>query len=79
MPEYQPASSFQLSAIERPRCPKCHQPRMFLSKIEAGPSDFDYRTFACSKCDRVQTMIISSDPMQTDMRGWLDGELRPPV
>ena len=51
---------------------------MLLSKIEAGPSDFDYRTFECSKCDRVRTMIISKDPMESGMRGWLDGDLKAP-
>jgi hypothetical protein len=51
---------------------------MLLSKIAAGPSDFDYRTFECSNCDRHHTMIVSRDPM-TDLRsGWLSGELRPP-
>jgi hypothetical protein len=79
MPEYQPAPSAQISAIERPRCPKCQQNRMLLSKLEAGPSGFDYRTFECQKCGRVETLAISSDPMTSDMRGWIAGELKPPT
>jgi hypothetical protein len=76
--EYQPISSTDF-ADERPRCPRCHQPRMPLSKIEAGPAGLDYRTFECQNCGRVHTMIISSDPMQSGVRDWLEDELKPPA
>ncbi len=83
MPEFQPVSSAHLSAIERPRCPKCQHHRMLLSKLEAGPSGFDYRTFECQKCSYFETMAVSRDPMTSDMTsdmlGWLAGELRPPT
>ena len=79
MPEYQPVSSVHVSAIERPRCPTCQQNRMLLSKLEAGPPGFDYRTFECQKCGRVETTVVSSDPMTSDMLGWLASELRPPT
>jgi hypothetical protein len=79
MPEYQPVPSAQLSALEQPRCPKCNQNRMLLSKLEAGPSGFDYRTFECQKCGGVQTMVVSSDPMESGIQGWLAGELKPPT
>jgi hypothetical protein len=79
MPEFQAVSPSELSAIERPRCPRCHQQRMLLSKIEAGPSSFDYRTFECQNCGRIRTMIISSDPMESNVRGWLVTELTPPT
>ncbi len=62
MPEYQPVSSAHIAAIERPHCPDCKQNRMLLSKLEAGPSGFDYRTFECQKCGRVQTMVVSERP-----------------
>jgi hypothetical protein len=52
---------------------------MLLSKLEAGPSGFDYRTFECQKCGRVETTVVSSDPMRSDVCGWLAGELKPPV
>jgi hypothetical protein len=52
---------------------------MLLSKLEAGLSGFDYRTFECQKCGRVETMIVSSDPMEAGVRGWLAGELKPPT
>src|ERR1700722_636587 len=79
MPEFQPVSSAQITAIERPRCPKCQQNRMLLSKLEAGPAGFDYRTFECQKCGRVETTVVSRDPMASDALGWLAGELRPPT
>jgi hypothetical protein len=78
MREYQPVSASHLSAIERPRCPACDHQRMLLSKIEAGPAGFDHRTFECQKCGRVQTTIISKDPMESGVREWFGGELKPP-
>jgi hypothetical protein len=79
MPEYQPVSSAHLSAIERPRCPKCDGNRMLLSKLEAGTSGFDYRTFECQKCGRLETTTVSSDPTVAGVHGWLAGELKPPT
>jgi hypothetical protein len=79
MPEYQPVASAHISAIERPRCPKCPQTRMLLSRLEAGPPGFDYRTFECQKCGRVETMSVSSDPMTSEAHGWLASELKPPT
>jgi hypothetical protein len=79
MPEYQPVSSVHLSAIERPACPACNRNRMLLSKLEAGPPGFDYRTFECQKCGRVETTVVASGPMTPVMRGWLAGELKPPT
>jgi len=78
MREYQPVSPPHLSAIERPRCPACDHQRMLLSKIEAEPAGFDRRTFECQKCGRVQTSTISKDPMESSVREWLGGELKPP-
>jgi uncharacterized Zn finger protein len=78
MPEYQPISSTNLSDIGQ-RCPKCHQPRMILAKIESGPIGSEYRTFECQKCGRVHTLIVPSDPTETDIRGDFDSELTPPM
>jgi hypothetical protein len=79
MPEYQPVSPAHLSAIERPRCPRCQQNRMLLSKLETGSSGFDHRTFECQKCGRTETTVVSHDPMASNARGWLSGELKPPT
>ncbi len=79
MPEYQPVSSAQIAAIERPRCPNCRQNRMLLSKLEQGPAGFDYRSFECQRCGRVETTVVVSDPMTSDALGWLASELKPPT
>jgi len=60
--EFQPVSSAAIAAIERPRCAKCNQNRMLLSKLKAGPSGFDHRTFECQKCGRVHTTVVSATP-----------------
>jgi phage FluMu protein Com len=79
MPEYQPLASAHVSAIARPRCPSCQQIRMLLSKLEDGPPGFDYHTFECQKCGRLETTVASSDPMTSEARGWLASELKPPT
>ena len=78
MPEYQPVYPSHLAAIKRPRCPICNHPRMLLFGIEGGPSGCDRRTFECQKCGRVQTSTASRDPVESNLRGWLGGELKPP-
>jgi|SRR5258707_15289384 tRNA(Ile2) C34 agmatinyltransferase TiaS len=77
MPEFQPVASERVSAIERPKCPKCHQSRMLLAKLEAAGSD--YRRFECQRCGRIHRVVVSNDPLASDMVGWLAGELRPPT
>jgi len=79
MPEYQPVSSAHAGAAERPRCPSCNQNRMLLSKLESGSSGLDCHTFECQKCGRVQTTMISRDPMNSSAIGWLASELKPPT
>jgi hypothetical protein len=38
-----------------------------------------YRTFECQSCGFVRTTVVSSDPMNSKMRGWLASELRRPT
>jgi hypothetical protein len=73
MPEYQPVSSVHTAAIQRPCCPDCRQNRMLLSKLEAGPDGYEYRTFECQKCGRVETTIASRKPLILDRLAWLIG------
>jgi hypothetical protein len=79
MAKYKRVPSTYLSPLERPRCPKCAQGRMLLSKVEMGPIGFDRRTFECQKCGHVHTLIISSDPMESSVGRWLSGGLNPPT
>ncbi len=66
MPEFQPVASAHISAIRRPRCPKCQHHRMLLSKLEAGPPGLDARTFECQKCGCVRTTVVSRDLKTSD-------------
>jgi hypothetical protein len=68
MSEFKPVPSSYFSYSDSPRCPRCQEPRMIHSKTEAGSSGFEYRTFDCQKCSRTHTMIISSNPMHSNMR-----------
>ena len=79
MPEFEPVSPAHVSAIERPGCPKCRQRRMLLSKLGSEPSGFATLTFECQTCGHVRTTVVSSDPMASDVLGWLASELRPPT
>jgi hypothetical protein len=63
-----------LTAIERPRCPKCRT-LMMLARVMPGPRGFDLRNFECYKCDHVLTLTVASDPMKSDVTGWFNGEL----
>jgi hypothetical protein len=66
------------SAIECPRCPHC-QARMMLESISPAPPGYDLRTFECTKCDRISTKLVPSDPMRTgDALRWLRGDLKRP-
>jgi hypothetical protein len=78
MPEpHSHSSGLSLTAIERPRCPKC-QSRMSLTRISHGPKGFDVRSFECGQCDDVHIATIATDPMKSESAGWLKGDLRPP-
>jgi hypothetical protein len=69
MSEYRPVPSTYLSLLERPRCPACVQARMLLSKVEPGPPGSNRRTFECQKCGHVHTMVISSNPIKSEVTG----------
>jgi hypothetical protein len=68
-------AAIQLLAIEQLRCPKCRT-RMMLARISPGPTGFELHTFGCSKCDHVEQITIASDPMKSDVLGWLLSEIR---
>jgi hypothetical protein len=41
----------------RPPCPKCRS-RMMLARIEPDKPDHDKRTFECSKCDNIESVVV---------------------
>jgi hypothetical protein len=52
---------------------------MVLVKVELGQAERDHRTFECQKCGHAETLIVSNDPMESEIRGRLDDELTPPA
>jgi len=66
-----------LSTLERPRCQHC-QTRTILGRTAPGPAGYEFRTFECPRCDRVQRTLVVSDPMSGDAKGWFGGELKSP-
>jgi hypothetical protein len=64
-------------AAERPRCVKC-QSRMEVQRITAARSGFEHWTLRCTKCGHIHQAQVPTDPMNTDARGWLHGELKSP-
>jgi hypothetical protein len=75
MPDSQPQHSrLSPTAIERPLCEKCGD-RMMLARIMPGPKGFEQRNFECNRCDHVFTQTLAIDPMNSDVTGWLNGEL----
>lgn len=70
-------SLFPVSPLERPRCPRC-QTRMMLARREYHEADrTENRLFECSKCDFVETKVVT-DPLQSGALARLANGIRPP-
>ena len=65
-----------LSAIEQPRCPKCHI-KTRLARITPGGPGFEIRSFECPHCEHAIVQRVAADPM-VSAKGWLSGELKAP-
>jgi hypothetical protein len=52
---------------------------MLLAHIRTGSLGLDVRTFECATCDHVHKVFLTSDPMKSDMLGWLFADLNPPI
>jgi transposase-like protein len=70
------SSEILISAIERPRCPRC-QRRMKLERVSPGPEGFEHRSFECAKCDHAETRAIP-DAIKSKAVRWFAGEFRGP-
>ncbi|WP_291685781.1 response regulator [Bradyrhizobium sp.] len=79
MPEFKPVSAAHIAAIERPACPKCSQRRMLLSNLGSRPCGSAIRSFECQNCGHTSTAVVPSDPLTSNVLGWLASELRPPT
>ena len=58
MTTYQPATPHS-DSIERPGCPKCGT-KMRLFGIEAERPGYELQSFACPKCNHIETRIGKS-------------------
>jgi hypothetical protein len=67
-----------LSPIEHPRCQCCQIRTKLVGMVAGAAAGYELRLFACPRCDRVHQVLVVSDPINGDARGWLEGELRLP-
>jgi len=51
---------------------------MITIAIAPGPEGFEHRTFECRRCGHSETGVLASDPFESDVAGWIAGELQPP-
>jgi hypothetical protein len=72
-----PPPGISISAMERPRCPRCHS-RLMLVGISRGDAGDELRHFECGKCDHARTSVAEPDPMKSRAVGWLSSDLKPP-
>jgi transposase-like protein len=61
----------------RPTCPVCKR-RMGLARIFPSERGLEQRFFECDTCHRIENVTFSIDPPETDAKGRLAGELKPP-
>jgi hypothetical protein len=63
--------------IESRRCARC-EAQMVLVRITPARLGFNSQAFECVQCGHLEKVLIAADPIQSDVLGWLLGELRPP-
>lgn len=52
---------------------------MVSAQITPARLGINTRTFECLQCNHVEKVLETSDPIQSDVLGWLFGELKPPT
>ena len=61
----------------RRRCLVCQAP-MEVQRIAAARAGFEHWTLRCTSCGRIDQMQVNSDPLQSEVLGWIEGEVKPP-
>ena len=61
----------------RRRCLVCQAP-MEVQRVAAARAGFEHWTLRCISCRRFDQMQVSTDPLEFEALGWIEGELRPP-
>ena len=62
-----------------PRICKVCAAEMASTRIAPARLGINARTFECLHCHYVEKVLESADPIQSNVLGWLFGELRPPT
>jgi hypothetical protein len=66
-----------VGGIESRLCSLCES-EMVLVRVTPARLGFNSQAFECVQCGHVDKVIAGADPLQSDVLGWLLGELRPP-
>ena len=62
-----------------PRLCKMCASEMVSAWIVPARLGINARTFECLHCHHIEKVLESADPIQSNVLGWLFGELRPPT
>jgi hypothetical protein len=62
-----------------PRLCKMCAAAMVSARITPARLGINARTFECPQCDHVEKVLEAADPIQSNVLGWLFGELKPPT
>ncbi|MBX9646016.1 MAG: response regulator [Xanthobacteraceae bacterium] len=52
---------------------------MVSARITPARLGINARTFECLHCNHVEKVLEAADPIQSNVLGWLFGELKPPT
>ena len=59
-------------------CPLCAS-EMVGVRVTPARLGINARTFECLQCNRVEKVLEAADPIQSNVVGWLFGELKRPT
>jgi hypothetical protein len=62
-----------------PRLCKMCAAAMVSARIAPARLGINARTFECLQCNHVEKVLEAADPIQSNVLGWLFGELKPPT
>ena len=64
--------------IDARLCQMCSA-EMVAARVTPARLGISARTFECLRCNHVEKVLEAADPMQSNVTGWLFGELRRPT
>jgi hypothetical protein len=72
-----PKSTFPLRRTTYRRCSVC-QSQMEIQRITEARAGFEHWTLRCTRCRHIDQAQMTTDPLQSEVSGWMTGELRAP-